>query len=148
MSPALYAQERHRVTARFEEAVQLAEQAFISEFAKLVAHLSERLSNEEDGTRKVFRDTAITNLLAFFARFRQLNVRSNAELEALIEQAQHIVQGVQPQQLRDQAGLRQHVATRLSSVQAVLDGLLVDQPRRRIIRSTPSVNGASHAPGH
>jgi hypothetical protein len=148
LSPALYAQERDRVAARFEEAIQLAEQAFVSEFARLVAHLSERLRSEEDGGRKVFRDTAITNLLAFFERFRQLNVRSNAELDTLIDQAQQIVQGVEPQQLRDQAALRQHVATQLSGVQAILDGLLVDQPRRRIIRSTPSINGASHAPGH
>jgi hypothetical protein len=148
LSPSLYEQERNRVSARFDDAVQLAEQAFLSEFAKLVAHLSERLSNDESGTRKVFRDTAITNLLAFFDRFRQLNVRSNAELDALIEQAQQIVQGVEPQHLRDQDGLRQHVATQLSGVQAVLDGLLVDQPRRRIIRSTPSNHGASHAAGH
>jgi hypothetical protein len=148
LSPSLYEQERNRVSARFDEAVQLAEQAFLSEFARLVAHLSERLSNDESGTRKVFRDTAITNLLAFFDRFRQLNVRSNAELDALIEQAQHIVQGVEPQHLRDQDALRQHVATQLSGVQAVLDGLLVDQPRRRIIRSTPSNNGGSHAAGH
>jgi hypothetical protein len=148
LSPALYEQERNRVAARFEEAVQLAEQAFLSEFARLVAHLSERLNNDETGTRKVFRDTAITNLLAFFDRFRQLNVRSNADLDALIEQAEHIVQGVEPQHLRDQDTLRQHVATQLSSVQAVLDGLLVDQPRRRIIRSSPSNNGARHAADH
>ena len=148
LSPALYAQERDRVAARFDEAVQLAEQAFTSEFAKLVAHLSERLGHDEDGTRKVFRDTALTNLLAFFERFRQLNVRSNAELDALIDQAQQIVQGVRPQQLRDQAALRQHVATQLSGVQTVLDGLLVDQPRRRIVRSTPSPNGANHATAH
>jgi hypothetical protein len=69
-------------------------------------------------------------------------------LEALIEQAQQIVQGVEPQRLRDQDALRQHVATQLSGVQAALDGLLVDQPRRRIIRSTPTGNGASHAAGH
>lgn len=148
LSPALYEQERSRVATHFEEAVQLAEQAFLSEFAKLVAHLSERLRNDETGIRKVFRDTAITNLLGFFERFRQLNVRSNAELDALIDQAQQIVHGVQPQQLRDHEALRQHVATQLSGVQAVLDGLLVDQPRRRIIRSPPSPNGASHAADH
>jgi len=33
--------------------VQLAEQAFISEFARLVSHLTERLANGEDGERRV-----------------------------------------------------------------------------------------------
>ena len=42
--------------------------------------------------------------------------------------------GVEPQTLRDNAGLRQHVATELSRVQSVLDGLLVDRPRRNILR--------------
>jgi hypothetical protein len=30
--------------------------------------------------------------------------------------------------------LRQHVATEMSRVQSVLDGLLVDRPRRNILR--------------
>jgi hypothetical protein len=77
LNPAIYEQERARVAARFEEAVQLAEQAFISEFAKLIEHLTERLSNNGDGERKVFRDSAITNVTDFFNRFRQVSVRSN-----------------------------------------------------------------------
>jgi hypothetical protein len=36
--------------------------------------------------------------------------------------------------VRDNDGLRQQVATQLSAVQATLDQLLVDQPRRRILR--------------
>jgi hypothetical protein len=135
LNPAIYEQERARVAARFEEAVQLTEQAFISEFAKLIEHLTERLRDNGDGERKIFRDSAITNLTEFFNRFRQLNVRSNQELDALVEQAQWVVQGHQPQDLRDSDGLRQHVAAQLSRVQAALDGMLVDRPRRRIVRN-------------
>jgi hypothetical protein len=136
LSPALYEQERARVAARFEEAVQLAEQAFLAEFAKLVSHLTERLSAGPEQGRKVFRDSAVANLVAFFGRFKQLNVRSSEQLDALVEQAQQIVQGVEAQSLRDNNALRQHVATQLSRVQAEVDGLLVDRPRRRIIRPT------------
>ena len=65
------------MAARFEEAVRLAEQAFTEEFARLVAHLTERLSGVgEDGKPKVFRDSAVDNLAEFFDRFRALNVRS------------------------------------------------------------------------
>jgi hypothetical protein len=135
LNPSIYEQERARVANRFQEAVQLAEQAFISEFAKLIEHLTERLSDNGDGDRKIFRDTAITNITEFFERFRQLNVRSNSDLDALVERAQRIVSGVEPQALRDNAGLRQHVATQFSQVQSVIDGMLVDRPRRRIIRN-------------
>ncbi len=135
LSPQLYEQECLRVQARFNEAVQLAEQAFTDELAKLVSHLTERLSGQEDGKPKVFRDTAVENLTEFFERFRHLNVRSNEQLDGLVAQAQRTIRGVEPQQLRDNSSLRQQVVTQLAGVQATLDGMLVDRPRRRIIRS-------------
>jgi hypothetical protein len=148
LSPALYEQEQARMAQRFEEAVQLAEQAFLSEFGKLISHLTERIASGADGERKVFRDSAVTNLLEFFDRFRQLNIRSNGQLDALVDQVQQVVQGVLPQELRDNAGLRQHVAEQLTRVGATLEGMLVDKPRRRIIRSAASANGGNHATGH
>jgi hypothetical protein len=146
LSPEIYQQEQERVARRFEEAVTLAEQAFVSEFSKLVAHLTERLTGT-DGERMVFRDSAVNNLREFFERFRYLSVRSNEDLERLVEQAQRVVQGVAPQELRDNDGLRHDVARQLTRVQASLDGMLVNQPRRRILRSQPSSNGASHGNG-
>ncbi len=134
LSPQLYAQEAARVAARFEEAVQLAEQVFVEELSKFVNHLTERLSGGEDGKPKVFRDSAVENLQEFFQRFRHLNVRSSQQLDALVADAQRIVRGIQPQHLRDSASLRQQISAQLSGVQSVLDGLLVDRPRRSILR--------------
>ena len=134
LSPGLYKQEAERVSARFQEAVGLAEQAFLDEFTKLVSHLSERLSGGDDGKPKIFRDSVVENLHEFFERFKHLNIRSNQQLEELVGQAQRITRGASPQSLRDNTALRQQVVTRLSGVQSVLDGLLVDRPRRNILR--------------
>ena len=134
LSPDLYRQECQRMQARFGEAVELAEQAFTEELARLVDHLTERLSGSDDGKPKVFRDTAVTNLTEFFERFHQLNVRSNTDLDDLVVTAQGIVRGLEPQGLRDSASLRQHVSTQMAAVQAGLDQLLVDRPRRNIQR--------------
>jgi len=134
LNPQLYEEECRRVQSRFDEAVRLAEEAFVAELAKLVSHLTERLSGSEDGRPRIFRDSAVENLTDFFARFRQLNVRSSEQLDSLVADAQRIIRGVEPQALRDNAGLRQHVATEMSRVQSVLDGLLVDRPRRNILR--------------
>ncbi len=135
LNPAIYEQEKARVSARFEEAVRLAEQAFVAEFAKLVSHLTERVTTDQEGERKVFRDSAVANLTEFFERFRQLNVESNRQLDELVAQAQHIIKGVQPEELRSNDSLRQHIASALVGVQASLDGMLVDRPRRRIVRN-------------
>lgn len=134
LNPELYRQECQRMRSRFEEAVGLAEQAFTEELAKLVDHLTERLSGDDDGKPKVFRDSAVSNLTEFFEKFRSLNVRSNEELDELVGQAQQIVGGVEPRQLRRDAPLRQQVATQLATIQSSLDGLLVDRPRRNILR--------------
>ena len=134
LSPELYRQECQRVRARFEEAVQLTEQAFVDELAKLVEHLTERLSGQADGKPKVFRDSAVTNMNEFFERFRQLNISSNDQLDELVTNTQQIVGGVEPQQLRDSSSLRQNVATQMAVVQASFDQLLVDRPRRNILR--------------
>ena len=137
LNPALYEAERARVAARFDEAVQLAEQAFQEEFAKLVGHLTERISGTgEDGERKVFRDSAVGNLQEFFARFKSLNVGNSAQLDELVAQAQQAVRGVAAKDLRGSSDLRQRVATELSRVQSDLDGMLVSRPRRRILRIT------------
>ena len=143
LSPRLYEAEQARVRARFEEAVALAERAFADEFAALVEHLCVRLTGTDaDGTPKVFRDSAVGNLTEFFDRFRELNVRSNPELDALVERARRVVRGVRPQHLRDGVSLRAAVATQLGSVRDELDGLLVDRPRRRILRHASTTGAA------
>lgn len=135
LNPDLYEQEQARVAARFDEAVRLAEQAFFDEFSKLVSHLTERISGVgEDGKPKVFRDSAVGNLGEFFERFRSLNVRSNDQLDELVAQAQRAVRGVGARDLRDSGDLRQRVGNELAKVQSSLDGMLVERPRRRIIR--------------
>jgi hypothetical protein len=134
LSPELYRQESQRVAARFDEAVRLAEEAFTAELARLVSHLTERLSGQEDGKPKVFRDSAVENLSDFFHRFRTLNVGSCQQLDQLVSQVQQILRGIEPQQLRDRQSLRQAVATQLSTAAATLDGLMVNRPRRNILR--------------
>jgi len=138
LNPELYEQERQRMAARFDEAARLAEEAFIQEFSRLVSHLSERLAGGVDGRKKVFRDSAVANLGEFFSRFKNLSVGSNAELERLVESARQAVAGVRPQAVRDSDALRNEIATKLSTVRSVLDGMLVDQPRRKVLRPTHS----------
>jgi hypothetical protein len=143
LNPELYEQECQRVQARFDEAVQLAEQAFLEELSKLVDHLSERLSGTVDSKPKIFRDTALTNLTEFFERFQTLNIHSNEQLDELVERARRVTHGIEPQQLRENGSLRQKLGKQLSSVQSSLDGLLVDRPRRNILRQA----GRGPAPG-
>ena len=140
LTPDVYAEQARRVEQRFDEAVQLAESAFVEEFDRLVNHLAERLAGEEDGRPKIFRDSAVANMSEFFSRFRDLNIRSNSDLDELVDRCEGLMSGVQPQALRDNDGLRRSLSTNLASVQSSLDQLIVDRPRRNIIRPNRSTD--------
>jgi hypothetical protein len=134
LNPEVFRQEQARVRERFESAVELAEQAFATELKWLTAHLAERLTGLHDGQPKVFRDSAVENLREFFERFRRLNIRSSPELDALVEQAQQTITGIEPQTLRDSNRLRQMVARDFEQIQASVGEMLVDRARRNILR--------------
>ena len=132
--PELYDQECRRMRQRFDEAVRLTEAAFTEELAKLVDHLAERLNGDDDGKPKVFRDSAVENLRAFFDRFQSLNIHSDQQLDELVERTRSLMNGVDPARLRNSSTARQQMSYGLAKVQASLDQLLVDRPRRNILR--------------
>ncbi len=134
LNPEVYAEQSRLVSQRFEETVAMAEQAFVDELGSLVNHLAERLSGDDDGKPKIFRDSSLTNMMAFFDRFRELNVRSNEQLDELVNRCEQMMNGVQPQSLRDNDSLRRSLSTNLASVQSSLDQLMIEKPRRNIIR--------------
>ena len=134
LNPELYEEQCRRIEARFEEALELAEESFLQEFQELVTHLTERLSGEVDGKPKVFRDSALTNLTEFLQRFRQLNIRSHAQLEELIEHAERLTAGISPERLRSERSVRETVRSQLQQVGLVLEDQLEIRPRRQILR--------------
>jgi len=134
LQPDVYQAEQAWVRERFESAVELAEEAFATELQRLTAHLAERLTGMHDGQPKIFRDSAVENLREFFKRFRRLNIRSNSELDILVEEAEQVVTGIEPQQLKVSNRLRQMVANDFEQIQASVGELLIDRPRRNILR--------------
>lgn len=143
LNPKLYEAERQRIVARFDEAVTLAEQAFMGEFEQLVSHLAERLTGtNDDGKPKAFKDSTITNLRDFFEKFSHMSIKSNDQLETLVDQAKALVSGIDPSSIRPEAGevtaaqqvLRDHIANNVGKIAEQLNGMMINKPRRRVIR--------------
>lgn len=145
ISPAVYEQERARVQARLEEAVALAERAFTEEFAGLVESLRERLTPDPDGKPKVFKESTVQNLHDFINRFRSLSLGSNDQLEALVAQAQELVNGIDGKQIRESKYLRNEIAQGMSGIVQALEPLIVKAPRRRIITPDREANANREA---
>ncbi len=133
LNPALWEQEHQRVSARFTQAVELAETAFQAEFSAMIAKLVERLEPGEDGSRKVFRDSAMDNLTDFFGRFSSMSIGSNPELERLVGEAQSVVQGVKVEDLRQGGEVRDTVSESMGALYEQLTSMQIDGSDRRIV---------------
>lgn len=133
-NPELYEQEQARIQQRFEQAVTMAEDAFAEKLQELVEHLIERLSDTSDGKPKTFQKSTVENFREFYEEFRRLNVRGNTELDALVSRANNLVAGVDAQDLRNSAALRQNLSEQMGEVRNSLDTLIANAPRRRIMR--------------
>jgi hypothetical protein len=124
VAQSVYDLEELRIKTKFERAVVLAESDFRDEFARLVAHLCERISDTDQvGMSKVFRDTSVVYLVEFIARYFRFNLRTDDRLDELISMAQHAMQGVTPQGLRSNQASRRLLAARLSWIQVSLDAM-------------------------
>lgn len=133
LAPKVYEQERERLRARIEEAIVLAQSAFLVEFKELVSALQERLTPDSDGKKKVFKESTVNNLNEFFQRFKELHLGGNEELEKLIENAQELVKGIEPKELRQHDLLRAQIVAGLADLNDKIDPLVSKMPRRKII---------------
>jgi hypothetical protein len=132
LSPALVARERDKFLSLMQDAAKEAVTALRVRFAECVDHCVERLSPSDGAKPKVFRDSLVENLREFFGSFGSLNLVGDGELEALVKRAQEMLSGVDAQALREDGGLRAHVAGQMSSIQTTLDSMQVDRPTRKI----------------
>lgn len=129
-----YDREMRRIQSMFNDAVDLAEQAFAAELAKLVDNLRDRMTPGEDGMPKVFGDGCVLKLQAFVARFRELSVKSNDDLERLVTECDNLTRGVSAEQFRGIPELRAHLVEKLGEVQGEMEKTLQVAPRRKIVR--------------
>jgi hypothetical protein len=132
-NPGLYEQEQRRIQQRFEQAVIMAEEAYAEQLRELVDHLIERLTDSPTGEKKIFKTSAVEHFQTFQEAFKRMNVRSNRDLETLIDRASGLVSGVDPKELRNSSTLRNTIKTQMADVRSALDELMTNAPSRRII---------------
>jgi hypothetical protein len=146
ISPRLYQQMEERVQARFEEALALTEAAFVEEFTKMVNTLVERLTPSPDGKKRVIKDSSVENLNEFFQKFRSLSIGSNGDLDAIVEEAQRAIRGVDVKALRKDVTVQGQIRATMADLAGRLDALQVDRPTRKITLGDETIEQASEAP--
>jgi hypothetical protein len=133
ISQELFEKQTKLYRAKMEEAVHTTISGFASELHELVSHLHERLTPDEEGNRKVFHKTTLENLSTFFQSFRDVASGYDTGLDSVVKQAEQVLQGVTPDELRKDALTAGEVRTKMAEVLSAIDQRLLDAPKRSII---------------
>lgn len=103
---------------RMVEQVSQAQQDAWSRLYDVLAKLKDRLTLTDEGKRKTFHDTTVTNAVDLCEALTALNVMGDPALEAARKQLEEAMLGVEPAELRKEEGERLLV---LSKVNGILD---------------------------
>lgn len=116
LAPEVFEAERRKVAAKFEEAAALSEQMLAEEFAKLIDHLRDKLTPDADGKKKVLQERSVDAIVEFASRFKELSIGSNAQLDAVVEQARALSNNIDIKSLRSDETLRDRIAKSLTEI--------------------------------
>jgi hypothetical protein len=132
LSPELYEREKEKFQTLMEETRELATVALREEFAGIVRHMVERLSGEEDGKPKKFKNSMMEKMGEFLESFGDRNLFNDDKLAELVNQAREVVNGLSTEELRQDGNLRRYIADEMNQLRVAVDGALEDLPRRKI----------------
>jgi len=122
--------EKRKIDSILELTVGAAEVAFVSGMQKVVDELINKLTPDETGKNKRFTDSTIKHILEFIEKFRVLNLRSNSDLEKLMDEAEEIL-GLDldmANALRKEPDFRYEVKSRFEVIAEKLSSLVVIKP--------------------
>lgn len=79
-------------------------------------HLSERLTDNDDGTRKKFRNNVLDSFAETIASVRALNLTKDQAIDAMANEAEKAIRGVDVDSLKESKDMRDDVRARVESV--------------------------------
>jgi len=132
ISVQFFEREREKQEEALQEAVHEITNMLTLEAKGLADHMVDRLTPDEDGKPKIFRNSMVSNITEFLANFKLRDVGSSEELQSQVERMRKLTEGVQPDDLRKSDSLRQDVHEGFKRVAQTLDSLVMQKPKRKI----------------
>lgn len=137
VSKEMYERERQRVETEWAAAGDEIRTALREAFAGLIERMADRLGTDPDtGKPRVFRDTMVTQMEDFLATFAARDLTGDGALAALAKQAQELLKGVAPDDLRKKEVTRDRVLNGVAQIQNQLATMEVGAPKARRVKIT------------
>lgn len=119
--------------SRMTEAAEECKDALRVSLAGFLQRLTERLTPDESGKPKVFRDSLVENVRQFCQVFDARNFLQDTELETLVGQCRTILEDktVDAEKLRTSTDVREGVREKFAEIQGKLDAMIETKKGRR-----------------
>lgn len=131
LPPELLAIEKEKTRAEWEKVSSEVRDALRYTFSELVEHLTDRLTPDIDGKKKIFKDTTVTNLEEFMNLFDKRNLTNDKELAALIAKARQVIATASPEKIRTSNMTRSTVARNMAEVKEAISKLISTKTSRK-----------------
>ena len=132
LSPEIYEREKQKFVETMEEARELAVQSLREEFGGLVERICDRFTDSETGKPKVFKNATVNSFYEYFETFKQRNIFNDEALAGLVNKAQEVLAGANPDVIRNSNQLRGTIQQGMSQIDSSMEELL-SRPRRKIV---------------
>lgn len=86
-----------------------------------LSRLSDRLTVDEDGKKKIFHDTIVTGAVDLCELLTAMNVTQDPQLESARRKLQEVLLGVTPKELRDEDGTRVLTKQKVDQILSAFD---------------------------
>ena len=127
------AREQEKARAKFAETTDTIQQVLRAEMSKLVKNAMTSLAAKtEDGKPKKFQNTTISNIREFLDLFSDRNITEDRELDEIVAKARQLLEGVNPDDLRTKAPLRDTLVNGFAEMGKTLETMIVPATIRRI----------------
>ncbi len=132
ISQGLFEEERDKMAAQWSVAQEEIQSLLRVRLKSMIEHLGERLTPDAQGKSKVFRNSLVDNISDFLTEFSAINITNDSELEAVVNQARTLLDGVDAETLRRSTDARETVRVGFDGLAQNLEAMLVDRPMRSI----------------
>jgi hypothetical protein len=134
LPPEIAAREREARAKSFQDMESECREALRVGLAELLGHLSASLAVGSDGKPKIFRDTAVGNVVEFLDLLSARDITNDGELRGLAEKAKAIIGDATPERLkamRTDMGFRAAMREQVASVAGAVAGLVGVESKRK-----------------
>lgn len=126
----IFARQEQENAAFWTEAREEIRSTLRVAMSEFINHLLEKLTGNNGEKPKIFRDSAVTKMVAFLDAFEKRDLTEDGEMLVVVQQARTLMAGVDPQTLRENGTVREIVRKGFEELKASTDGLLSTRTRQ------------------